>query len=300
MSGSLEARCRALLFTYPSEYRAYRGDEIVDTMLALALPGQRWPSALEAAGLLLGGLRARARLSRRDGIGACLGDSMRVGCALWLALAAGGSLAAAVASSSVADQAFPFVVLAAAIALLGGRRWLGTPLILLAAFLQAWIIFTPSQILPGGPPSGLHFEGFQPNAAIGYLIPYAAGIAALLVKPRSRRGHRSWAGLASLLALSTAIGVPEVFGAWTIVGLAFNALDLATVAVVVIGMLVGDVRYGLSLAVIFLFACVLRASLAPAFALYVPGLASGAIWFGACATVAAATAGFGSARARVV
>jgi hypothetical protein len=60
MSGRLERRYRWLLRAYPPGYRDAHGDEIIGTLLEAA-PARRFPWGREAAGLLLGGLRARAR-----------------------------------------------------------------------------------------------------------------------------------------------------------------------------------------------------------------------------------------------
>lgn len=57
----LERRYLRLLRAYPAEYRRSRGAEIVGTYLDLAAPGRRWPSLADAADLLRGGLRQRAR-----------------------------------------------------------------------------------------------------------------------------------------------------------------------------------------------------------------------------------------------
>lgn len=61
MSRRLERRHRWLLRAYPSGYRDAHGDEIIGTLLEAASPTQRVPSGREAVGLLLGGLRTRAR-----------------------------------------------------------------------------------------------------------------------------------------------------------------------------------------------------------------------------------------------
>ena len=61
MSKRLERRCRWLLLAYPPDYRAAHGEEIIGTLLEAASPTQRFPSGREATGLLLGGLRTRAR-----------------------------------------------------------------------------------------------------------------------------------------------------------------------------------------------------------------------------------------------
>ena len=66
MTQPLERRYRRLLLTYPSAYRRERESEMLGTLLEAAGPGQRWPTAREAAALLAGGLRTRVRLGERD------------------------------------------------------------------------------------------------------------------------------------------------------------------------------------------------------------------------------------------
>jgi hypothetical protein len=56
----LERRYRRLLRAYPAQYRSERADEMLGTLLDTAAPGQRRPSARESAGLIAGGVRARA------------------------------------------------------------------------------------------------------------------------------------------------------------------------------------------------------------------------------------------------
>src|SRR5262249_43548534 len=65
MSQPLVGRYRRLLHCYPQPYRYERGDEILDTLVQLARPGQRYPTPREALGLILGGLRTRAGTNRR-------------------------------------------------------------------------------------------------------------------------------------------------------------------------------------------------------------------------------------------
>ena len=61
MNERLRRRYRRLLVAYPPAYRDARGEEILTTLVEGSRPGQRFPTAREAGGLMLGGLRARAR-----------------------------------------------------------------------------------------------------------------------------------------------------------------------------------------------------------------------------------------------
>jgi hypothetical protein len=66
VSGRLRRRYRRLLFTYPTDYRAAHGEEILSTLVEAARPTQRFPSWREATSLLLGGLRLRARQAAKE------------------------------------------------------------------------------------------------------------------------------------------------------------------------------------------------------------------------------------------
>lgn len=109
MTEPLERRYRWLLFAYPPGYREAHGDEIIGTLLEAASPTQRFPSAREATGLLLGGLRTRAGQAATaspprvwsDGLHlgallivlANLGQALELARASWIALVAVGALA---------------------------------------------------------------------------------------------------------------------------------------------------------------------------------------------------------------
>ncbi|GAB3846068.1 hypothetical protein ACFPIJ_39080 [Dactylosporangium cerinum] len=88
MSDELRDRYRTLLRCYPSAYRAERGDEIIDTYLDLAKPGQDRPRAADVIDLVRGG--ARQHLRARHALG--LADSVPF--AAQLALMTAATLAA--------------------------------------------------------------------------------------------------------------------------------------------------------------------------------------------------------------
>ncbi len=85
MSDVLRGRYRTLLRWYPDGYVAERGDEIVDTYLDLAAPGQRWPHPRDVADLALGGVRQQLRA--RGALG--LADALPVAAQLAMVTAAG-------------------------------------------------------------------------------------------------------------------------------------------------------------------------------------------------------------------
>jgi hypothetical protein len=75
---------RRLLRAYPAWYRRERGEEILDTLLAVAPHGRTWPSLRDSGALILGGLRVRAGQNRRLTTAANLRLAVLFGIALWL------------------------------------------------------------------------------------------------------------------------------------------------------------------------------------------------------------------------
>ncbi len=76
MTDELERRYRRLLRFYPATYRRERADEIIDTLLQGAQPGQRRPGFRDTIALATGGLRARAGVDRRLSLAANLQTSV--------------------------------------------------------------------------------------------------------------------------------------------------------------------------------------------------------------------------------
>ena len=95
MSADLERRYARLLGAYPAGYRHEHGGELLATLLDSAHPGQRLPSAREAAALVVGGLRTRARLAARRSPWSLWAEGLRLGVLLLLA-----SVVAAAAAST--------------------------------------------------------------------------------------------------------------------------------------------------------------------------------------------------------
>lgn len=117
---TLEALYRRLMFAYPGQYRRIREDEIVGTLLDVARPGQRLPSLREAAGLILGGLRTRARFSHKGR--RLLALSIIVGAfAGWL-----WTSSAIVAMGSARIDVVAILLLTGCF---GGYAWLGTSVV---------------------------------------------------------------------------------------------------------------------------------------------------------------------------
>src|SRR6185295_5626507 len=81
----LRGRYRTLLRWYPTGYRAERGEEIVETYMDLAAPGQRRPHPRDVADLALGGVRQQLRA--RGALG--LADALPIAAQLAMITAAG-------------------------------------------------------------------------------------------------------------------------------------------------------------------------------------------------------------------
>jgi hypothetical protein len=88
----LDERYSKLLFAYPDDYRERHEAEMVSTLLDVARPGQRFPSCREAAGLVVGGLRTRARWAVSEGPRAVWWDGMRLAAALLISVQLGLSI----------------------------------------------------------------------------------------------------------------------------------------------------------------------------------------------------------------
>ncbi|GIH75121.1 hypothetical protein Plo01_15500 [Planobispora longispora] len=56
-----ERRCRRLMRAYPPRFREHRGEELLGTLLDIAVPGQLRPSLRDSLDIVRGGLRARLR-----------------------------------------------------------------------------------------------------------------------------------------------------------------------------------------------------------------------------------------------
>jgi hypothetical protein len=84
MSADLERRYQRLLWAYPAGYRHEHQPEILSTLLDSAHPDQRYPSVREAAALVLGGLRTRARIAARQSPWLLWAEGLRLGVLLLL------------------------------------------------------------------------------------------------------------------------------------------------------------------------------------------------------------------------
>ncbi|MFG1927626.1 hypothetical protein [Cryptosporangium sp. NPDC048952] len=198
----LERRYRRLLLVYPADYRAERGDELVDTYLDTVEPGRTRPSAGDAVDLLAGGARQHLRACGASGFPG------GVSIAAVLALVTGSFLATiwlfaveftplidgypSVGPSryfqSVAGLAWiAWLAAAVAFAVVPGR-WCRR---LIAASLVLMVVAKPVALVAAALP--IRGGGWFSNGAASFiaLLPHAAlGVLALAVPSRPGRVTR--------------------------------------------------------------------------------------------------------------
>ncbi|MFE0528405.1 GlsB/YeaQ/YmgE family stress response membrane protein [Micromonospora parva] len=186
----LESRYRRLLWAYPGDYQAERGDEIVGTYLDTVEPGRRWPSPHDAVDLLGAGIRERLRGYGALGLAAALPLAATAALSTLVAVAAFLLLQVEFEDPRFAglDPVGPFQTLGAVI-------WLGWLLVGLTATVLpgAWtrtaaacgllltIVVPPVAALAG-----------QPRPPMFVLIPAVAlGLATLALPARPGWAARS-------------------------------------------------------------------------------------------------------------
>lgn len=177
MFPTLEELYRWLMFAYPTDYRRLREDEIVGTLLEAGRPGQRVPGPREAFGLILGGVRTRAWLSRTGGVPGEWADSLRLAAALLIAFNAMQAIPGFFFYQTIRPHLLPIGLVVTALVLLRGvGRW-GVALVAMDLFLVA-----PS--LSISPP----WQG--PPLWVATLLPLMAAAAAFAWSP-ARPPHRA-------------------------------------------------------------------------------------------------------------
>ncbi|GAA3260442.1 hypothetical protein ACFO1B_54655 [Dactylosporangium siamense] len=131
MSEVLARRYGRLVRMYPRAYRTTHGDEIVDTLMAVARPGQRRPDVRETVALAVEATKLRAAGIVSGGPVWWL-DGLHMATFL-LAL---GALATAVGQTWFQGHyvVWPVLLAAVVVALLIGRPWLALPFALVAVF----------------------------------------------------------------------------------------------------------------------------------------------------------------------
>ncbi|HEX4215072.1 MAG TPA: hypothetical protein VIA06_17265 [Candidatus Dormibacteraeota bacterium] len=185
MIPSLAQLYKRLLFTYPAEYRRAREAEMLATLLDASVPGQTLPSPRETAGLILGGLRTRARLGASSGPSAVWAEALRLGAALVVTSYMVGTVILSVfpGSGYLRGRLLPLVLAATVVALLRRPRRLGLALVAVDLFF-AWPL-QAYDVLHGT--VGLAVSWF----AIG---PLPLGLAAAVFAwyPGARPASRPW------------------------------------------------------------------------------------------------------------
>jgi hypothetical protein len=219
MSGELRRRYERLLFTYPSAYRRAHGEEMISTLLEAARPDQRFPAPREAASLLLGGLRTRARQAARQSPRRLWTDGLHLGVLLIVLVNLGHAL----------RMLFPlWIALVALGALAVLRGWTRTALV--AATLTALAAarpLLPQVSLPWWLP------GYGDWSAVArYAVP--AVVLAVLAWPRvGRPPARSW----WWLLLPAAATLPLAGDTWALAQAGLEVALLLGVLVVAVGAL---------------------------------------------------------------
>jgi hypothetical protein len=220
MSGQLRRRYQRLLFTYPTDYRAAHGEEILSTLLEAARPTQRWPSWRESTSLLLGGLRLRARQAAKESPTRLWTDGLHLGVLLVVLVNLGHAL----------QMQFPlWIALVAVGALAVLRGWGRTALA--ATAIAALAVARP--LLPHiGLPWWL--PGYGDWSAVGRYVWPAVVLAVLAWPGVGRLRPRSWWWL--LLPAAQA-ALPLTEGPWSLVKAGAEMGLLLAVLVVAVGAL---------------------------------------------------------------
>lgn len=210
----LERRYRKLLLAYPARYRAERGEEIVDTYLALAGPGRRWPSPADARDVLGGGLRQHVRAARSIGLTAGVPAAALFATAAAATLAAAWLLLVEVSATSpdyLVVRFGPFLSLGAAVWigwLVAGAAALMLPGRAARGAVLAALVLTVAVV----PVAALTPYARPPLMA---LVPQAAlGVVALGLSGRAHRGVRLGVALTvvTAVAVAAAHGPASAFG----------------------------------------------------------------------------------------
>lgn len=193
MTHPLEHLYERLLFSYPSDYRVSRGDELVATALELARPGQRLPDLGEVVGFVLGGLRTRARVARAGAGAMTWADGLRLGAAMLMAAALAGQINNLLFTAAVRPHLLPTVMIGVILGLLRAPRriWLlliGIGLELVWNHLAGvWPLITNQEPTGSIRTTVLFVENVLP-----WVAPFALAGSAFIWQPHARRGPTVW------------------------------------------------------------------------------------------------------------
>jgi hypothetical protein len=221
MSGRLRHRYERLLFTYPTDYRAAHGEEILGTLLEAARPTQRWPSWRESTSLVLGGLRLRVRQAAKESPRRLWTDGLHLGVLLVVLVNLGGALEMGPA---------PWIALLGVGALAVLRGWGRTALA--ATAIAALAVARP--LLPADLGLPWWLPGYGDWSAVGRYVWPAVVLAVLAWPGVGRLRPRSWWWL--LLPAAQA-ALPLVEPPWSLIKAGAEVGLLLAVLVVAVGAL---------------------------------------------------------------
>ena len=128
----LERHARLLLRAYPAQWRAERGEEMLDTILQETREGRDWPSFLESASLVASGIRARAAANRRVPVGVAIRQASVLGLALYCVHKAGDTLLEVSYLPPHHYPVAPMITFAVAMLAVATLAWTGSRLAVLA------------------------------------------------------------------------------------------------------------------------------------------------------------------------
>jgi hypothetical protein len=267
MRPSIERSYRLLLRAAPTQLQAEHGEEILTTLAEATPPDRRVPPAMQAAALVVEGLRARARLAVAGGPAQVWADGLYYG-ALLLTLTNLGRALGPAGEATAGGLASAATLAGAALALLLARPGVGLALLVPAAVLAA------RSLGQAGPTVGTWSELTRltlPVALAGALVlPPLAG--------RVRRRPLGWLLLPVLLEVLTLAATATV-AAGHAVGLVGEVT--ADAAGVLITLLHTMPEFGLVVTALAL--ALMTADPRPAVAAYalaLPGVLRGLAWAG--------------------
>jgi hypothetical protein len=155
MSAALERRYRRLMWVYPSNYRADRDGEMLDTLLASTASGRTWPPPRDCWALIAGGLRVRAVQNRRLSTATNMRLSIMLGLAFLLADAMGATIFSTIdvhGVSAITDVNGSQLVTALAVIAVAVSAWFLRPRFVIAAAstVALLVVFVHPGVSNGG------------------------------------------------------------------------------------------------------------------------------------------------------
>jgi hypothetical protein len=178
-----ERRCRRLLRAYPADYRAERGDEIIDTLIE-AHPDRTRPTVRDAVALVAGGLRVRATENRRLPLRTNLRLAVLFGATAVLVMPEVWFVSSLLFDHGYRHAAVFMVGALIAIAVAVVSAWLGQTRWTVVAGVVGVLALAiePARDAPE----------FQANAYVSQLPLAVALVAVVLLARPTPRPHRAW------------------------------------------------------------------------------------------------------------